>query len=249
MTATTPSRRGPIRSARADTRRRWMHERAPRRWQQQPGLGGHPGNGSFASVTGLHPELGSSDKPLPDLPPPCGPGPAPPRPRTARSRAGPRPVTFGGELRDRAGLSCNRPGRCSLSDPLADAFGIRSEATPSPSLQRRSSRYTCRRDTPSSAAAASAASHPTTSSRSPRRGGRPSSTPPRARPAIHAQQPSPARHPPSNLTVVHRSMGQTDASADECGSTGCLLLLCTHPQTRWPTVQRTSDIDTGLTID
>ena len=43
-------------------------------------------------------------------------------------------------------------------------------------------------------------------------------------------------------------MGQIDASADDSGSAGCPVLLCTHPQTRWPAVQRTSDIDIWGTV-
>ena len=140
-------------------------------------------------------------------------------------------------------------GRCPRPRPPLDRRGIRSETTPSPSRQRRSSRYTCRRDTPSSAAAASAASHPTTSSRasgpitSARRTARlhtslgTASEPPLSnhhRLVIHPRTSPSCTGAWDKPTLVQTNAGQPDVS---------YFLLCTHPQTRWPTVQRTSDID------
>ena len=53
------------------------------------GPGGHPGNGSVASVTGLHPADRLFGQAVPDLTPPYDPGPAAPRPRRLAARGGP----------------------------------------------------------------------------------------------------------------------------------------------------------------
>ena len=89
---------------------------------------------------------------------------------------------------------------------------------------------------------------PTMSSRAGRadhlRGGRPGSAPSRARPEPALSNRHRLVSHPRNLTVAHRRMGQTDASADDCGSAGCPVLsaLTRKPDGRSCKEPRTSTI-------
>jgi hypothetical protein len=139
--------------------------------------------------------------------------------------------------------SGNRP----LPRPPLEVPGSRSETRPSPDLHRLTSRYTWRRETPSSAAAASAAPVPTT--------GCPASsliTPARRTARSHA--PAGAVSTPRSATAWSSAIPESpppsctrvrtgiDRSAEDSGTRWNPEAACT--QKHWPTssVQTSSDI-------